>query len=461
MWSFFRWPSTRSPGSWGYQVSAYFAPTARYGTPDDLRFLIDALHTAGIGVILDWVPAHFPEGRLRAAPFDGTALYEHEDPRRGEHPEWGTLIFNYGRREVRNFLVANALYWLEEFHVDGLRVDAVASMLYLDYSRERGRSGCPTGTAGARTSRRWSSCGSSTTRSPQEHPGCFTIAEESTAVAGCDRADGAGRARLHLQVEHGVDARHPGLLRARAGAPPLPPRRLTFAMMYEYSEHFIMPLSHDEVVHGKGSLLDKMPGDLWQSFANLRAAARLPVHAARANSCCSWAPSWRRGASGTTTRASTGIWPTSRSTPAWCASWPTSAGSTASGPSSGGRIRTPPASSGSTPTTGPTRSTPTPPRRRRSVVVLLNLTPVPRPGYQAGAPAEGRWSLLPSSDAPQYGGSGYGLVEDVRTELDAVAASAGVVPYRSSAAWRGRSGPRTRLTPKRHVSARPRRRPAR
>ena len=210
-------------GSWGYQVSAYFAPTARYGTPDDLRYLIDACHHAGIGVIMDWVPAHFPKDDFALRLFDGTALYEHEDPRRGEHPEWGTLIFNYGRREVRNFLIANALYWLEEFHVDGLRVDAVASMLYLDYGRAEGQ-WVPNRYGGREDLEAVEFLKLLNATLAEEHPGCFTVAEESTSLAAGDRTGRRGRARLHLQVEHGVDARHAGLLRPRPDPPPLSPR---------------------------------------------------------------------------------------------------------------------------------------------------------------------------------------------------------------------------------------------
>ncbi|HXF96071.1 MAG TPA: 1,4-alpha-glucan branching protein GlgB, partial [Gemmatimonadales bacterium] len=257
-------------GSWGYQVSGYYAPTARYGTPDDLRFLVDHLHQEGIGVIFDWVPAHFPKDDFALASFDGTALYEHEDPRRGEHPDWGTLIFNYGRREVRNFLIANALYWLEEFHADGLRVDAVASMLYLDYSRKAGE-WLPNPYGGRENLEAIEFLRQLNDTVRREHPDCFTVAEESTAWPGVTRptADGG----LGFTFKWNMGWMHDTLEYFRRD--PVHRRyhqdQLTFAMLYEHSERYIMPLSHDEVVHGKGALLEKMPGDLWQKFANLRA----------------------------------------------------------------------------------------------------------------------------------------------------------------------------------------------
>ena len=256
-------------GSWGYQVSGYFAPTARFGSPDDFRFFVDTCHEAGIGVILDWVPAHFPKDDFALRRFDGTALYEHEDPRLGEHPDWGTLIFNYGRNEVRNFLIANALYWLEEFHVDGLRVDAVASMLYLDYSREpgqwlRNRFGGRENIDAIDFLRTFNE----TIRVTQ--PGCVTIAEESTAWPGVTTPVQDGG--LGFTFKWNMGWMHDTL--KYFSEDPLYRRyhhdQLTFAMMYEYSERFIMPISHDEVVHLKKALLEKMPGDLWQKFANLR-----------------------------------------------------------------------------------------------------------------------------------------------------------------------------------------------
>jgi 1,4-alpha-glucan branching enzyme len=256
-------------GSWGYQVTGYYAPTARYGTPDDFRFFVDYCHQHGIGVIVDWVPAHFPKDAFALARFDGTALYEHEDPRRGEHPDWGTLVFNFGRHEVRNFLVANALYWLEEFHVDGLRVDAVASMLYLDYSRKAGE-WLPNVHGGRENLEAIDFLRAMNDAVHEEYPGCVTIAEESTAWPGVTRntADGG----LGFSFKWNMGWMHDTLEYMKQD--PIHRRyhqdELSFAMAYEYSERFVMPLSHDEVVHGKGSLYTKMPGDPWQKLANLR-----------------------------------------------------------------------------------------------------------------------------------------------------------------------------------------------
>jgi len=256
-------------GSWGYQVSGYFAPTARYGGPDDFRFFMDYMHQAGIGVILDWVPAHFPKDDFALRRFDGTALYEHEDPMQGEHPDWGTLIFNYGRNEVRCFLIATALYWLAEYHVDGLRVDAVASMLYLDYSREEGE-WKPNRFGGRENLEAIAFLQQLTETIRAEYPGCMTIAEESTSWPGVTQSVRDGG--LGFTFKWNMGWMHDTLsyftldpiYRAHHH------NQLTFAMVYEYSERFVMPISHDEVVHLKRSLLEKMPGDFWQKFANLR-----------------------------------------------------------------------------------------------------------------------------------------------------------------------------------------------
>ncbi len=257
-------------GSWGYQVTSYFAPTSRFGSPDDLRFLIDALHQAGIGVLVDWVPAHFPKDAWALGRFDGTALYEHPDPQRGEHPDWGTFIFDFGRTEVRNFLVANAVYWCEEYHVDGLRVDAVASMLYLDYSREAGQ-WSPNQYGGRENLDAVAFLQEMNATVYKRAPGIVTVAEESTAWPGVTRPTYLGGLGFGLKWNMGWMHDSLGYMQREAIHRQYHHNEMTFAMMYAYSEHFVLPLSHDEVVHGKGSLLGKMSGDRWQQLANLRA----------------------------------------------------------------------------------------------------------------------------------------------------------------------------------------------
>ncbi|MFJ4203912.1 1,4-alpha-glucan branching enzyme [Streptomyces sviceus] len=263
-------------GSWGYQVTGFYAPTARLGTPDDFKYLVDALHQAGIGVLMDWVPAHFPRDDWALAEFDGRTLYEHEDPLRAAHPDWGTLEFDYGRREVRNFLVANAVYWCEEFHIDGLRVDAVASMLYLDYSREPGQ-WIPNVHGGRENLDAVDFLQEMNATVYRRVPGVVTIAEESTAWDGVTRATHhmgpGGFGGLGFGLKWNMGWMHDSLdyMAHEPVHRKYHHHEMTFSMVYAYSENYVLPISHDEVVHGKGSLVSKMPGDWWQQRANLRA----------------------------------------------------------------------------------------------------------------------------------------------------------------------------------------------
>jgi 1,4-alpha-glucan branching enzyme len=392
-------------GSWGYQVSGYYAPSARFGSPDDFRHLVDTLHRAGIGVILDWVPAHFPKDDFALRRFDGTPLYEHADPRKGEQPDWGTLIFNYGRNEVRNFLLASALYWLEEFHIDGLRVDAVASMLYLDYSRKEGE-WIPNRYGGRENLEAINFLTALNTMVAEEQPGCFTVAEESTAWPGVTRpiADGGLGFTLKWNMGWMHDTLHyfaldPFFRRHHQND-------LTFSMLYEYSEHFLMPLSHDEVVHGKGSLLNKMAGDVWQKFANLRLL--LAYQYTR--------PGKKLLFMGTEL-APDGEWNHDRSLDWHLAGDPMRSGLMCFLEDLGGLYRRSRCLWRSDPDTEGFRWIDCEDRdnsvlsyMRRDgddyLVVLCNFTPVPREGYRIGVPDRGDFVRVLSSDDARFGGSG-------------------------------------------------------
>ena len=394
--------------SWGYQVTSYFAPTSRFGNPDDLRYLIDRLHQAGIGVLVDWVPAHFPKDEWALARFDGTALYEHADPRRGEHPDWGTYVFDFGRTEVRNFLVANALFWLEQFHVDGLRVDAVASMLYLDYSRKDGE-WFPNQYGGRENLDAVAFLQEMNATVYKRVPGVVTIAEESTAWPGVTRPTFLGglgfgykwnMGWMHDTLEY---ISHEPIHRQYHH------NEMTFSMVYAYSEHFILPISHDEVVHGKGSLVGRMPGDRWQELANLRAYLGFM-----------WAHPGKKLLFMGSEFAQSGEWSSERSLDWWLLQFPEHSGVLQAVTDLNRLYRETPAlwqrdddpggfewidanDSGSNAFSWIRRDD-----EGGCLAVIANLSPVPREGYRLGLPHAGRWTEVLNTDAVGYGGSGLG-----------------------------------------------------
>jgi 1,4-alpha-glucan branching enzyme len=402
-------------GSWGYQVSGYYAPTSRFGTPDDFRFFVDTCHQAGLGVILDWVPAHFPRDDWALRRFDGTALYEHEDPREGEHPDWGTLIFNYGRREVVSFLVSNAVHWCTAFHADGLRVDAVASMLYRDYSRRQGQ-WIPNRYGGRENLEAIAFLRAMNTAIAEEAPGAVTIAEESTSWPGVTRAVGDGG--LGFGFKWNMGWMHDTL--AYFERDPVHRRfhqnELTFAMLYEWSERFVNPLSHDEVVHGKRALVEKMPGDLWQKLANLRLL--LAYQYTRPGKVLLFMG---------TELAPHEEWNHDVSLPWHLAHDPARQGLRRFIE----RLATvyreqPPLWQRDVDADG-FRWIDCDDRRHSivsfvrydrdgHVVVVLNMTPAPRDDYRIGAPSSGTYVELLSSDAAEFGGSGYATTARVATE---------------------------------------------
>ena len=400
--------------SWGYQVTSYFAPTARFGSPDDLRHLIDALHQAGIGVIIDWVPAHFPKDDWALARFDGTALYEHPDPRRGEHPDWGTYVFDFGRREVRNFLVANALFWFEEFHVDGLRVDAVASMLYLDYSRAPGQWE-PNTFGGRENLDAVAFLQELNATIYRRVPGAITIAEESTAWGGVTRPTFLGGLGFGFKWNMGWMHDSLDYLRHEPIHRQYHHNQMTFAMMYAYSERYVLPISHDEVVHGKGSLIARMPGDRWQQLANLRAFLGFM-----------WAHPGRKLLFMGSEFAQSSEWNDERGLDWWLLQFEEHAGILRVVTDLNRTYRSVPAlwelddepagfswieanDHGANVFSWLRFD-----RSGNAVACLVNLSPVPRTGYRIGLPAAGEWTELLNTDAKDYGGSGMGNLGVVR-----------------------------------------------
>ena len=404
-------------GSWGYQPTGLFAPTSRFGTPDEFALLIDALHKAGVGVLLDWVPGHFPDDPHGLAQFDGTALYEHADPRQGRHLDWGTMIYNYGRVEVTNFLLSNALFWLDRYGVDGLRVDAVASMLYLDYSRPAD-AWIPNKFGGRENIDAIAFLRRTNTEVFKEFPHATTAAEESTAWPMVSRPVDWGGLGFGYKWNMGwmhdtLDyiSKDPIYRRHHHG-------NILFGLHYAFSENFILPLSHDEVVHGKRSILGRMPGDPWQRFANLRAyygfmfghpGKKLMFMGSRIR------PGHRMESRHRPALASDRA---ARATPAcsgWCA---TSTGSTAIRPRCMRSIATPPASNGWWPTTPTTRPLPGCARARdptERCVVVVNFTPEVLRDYRVRVPFAGNWREVLNSDAAIYGGSNVGNAGAVST----------------------------------------------
>jgi 1,4-alpha-glucan branching enzyme len=404
-------------GSWGYQVTGYYAPTSRFGSPDDFRCFVDRMHGNGIGVILDWVPAHFPRDDWALARFDGTALYEHADPRRGAHPDWGTLVFNFGRNEVRNFLLSNALYWLREMHTDGLRVDAVASMLYLDYSRKAGE-WVPNEFGGREDLEAVQFLKETNELVYGREPGVVSVAEESTAWPGVSRPTYVGG--LGFGFKWNMGWMHDTL--QYFSKDPIYRRfhhhTLTFSLMYAFSENFVLPLSHDEVVHGKGSLLQKMPGDRWQQLANLRSLyAYMWAHPGKkllfmgSELAQPWEWNYRESLpwhllehaehSGVQMlvrelnrvyRAEPALWEVDFEPSGfrWLEANDASANVIAFARFSQDA--------------------------KRTLVCAMNLSPVPRPGYRVGLPQPGRWRELLNTDSAFYGGSDVGNLGGVSCE---------------------------------------------
>ena len=402
-------------GSWGYQVTGYYAPLSSMGSPDDFRYFVDHLHEAGIGVILDWVPAHFPRDEWALARFDGTALYEHADQRRGSHPDWGTLVFNLGRSEVQNFLLANALFWLREYHADGLRVDAVASMLYLDYSRKEGQ-WVPNVFGGREDLEAVAFLKELNELVHAREPGVISAAEESTAWPGVSRPTYMGG--LGFGFKWNMGWMHDTL--AYFEQDPIHRRyhhhELTFSLVYAWTENFILPLSHDEVVHGKGSLLQKMPGDRWQQMANLRALYAYM-----------WAHPGKKLLFMGGEIASPWEWSETTELPWWLLEHADHAGMRDLIRDLNRLYRAEPAlweidfshagfvwiepNDASNNVVAFMRVSR---ESSRQVVCVANLSPVPREGYRVGLPLEGAWEEILNTDSTHYGGTGVGNLGEVK-----------------------------------------------
>jgi 1,4-alpha-glucan branching enzyme len=395
--------------SWGYQTVGYFAPTSRFGTPDDFRSLVDTLHQAGIGVILDWVPAHFPRDAHGLGYFDGTHLYEHADPRQGEQRDWGTFVFNYGRREVVNFLISNALFWLEVYHVDGLRVDAVASMLYLDYSRREGE-WIPNRYGGRENLEAVDFLKRFNEVVYGEHPRAVTVAEESTAWPMVSRPTYLGGLGFGLKWNMGWMHDTLTYLSHDPVHRPYHHGKLTFSLLYAFSESFVLPLSHDEVVHGKGSLLGKMPGDDWQKRANLRLLfGWMFTHPGKKLLFMGGEiGQWREWSHDRSVDWHLLDDPAHRGIQRWVRDLNT----TLRAEPALHQLDDAPEGFAWIDCNDAEQSVLAYLRRGRSggdeVVCVANFTPVPRHNYRIGVPGGGDWDEILNSDAELYGGSGMG-----------------------------------------------------
>ena len=407
--------------SWGYQVTGYYAPTSRFGSPDDFRYFVDTMHRNGIGVLLDWVPAHFPKDAFALARFDGQALYEHPDPRRGDQPDWGTHVFDFGRPQVRNFLVANAVYWLEEFHVDGLRVDAVASMLYLDYSREDGE-WVPNIYGGRENLEAVQLLQETNATVYKRVPGAVMIAEESTSWGGVTRATHLGGLGFGLKWNMGWMHDSLGYMANEPVHRQYHHHQVTFSMMYAWSENFVLPISHDEVVHGKGSLLRKMSGDRWQQLANVRAFLAYM-----------WSHPGKQLLFMGAEFAQEGEWADGRSLDWWLLDQPAHNGVHALVKDLNSIYRSHPAmweldhvAEGfqwidANDAAGNTFSflrfgSPSPDGKRQTVASIVNFSGGPHNAYRLGLPHAGRWNEILNTDAESYGGSGVGNLGSVVAE---------------------------------------------